>query len=46
MIFDGHVHQLPDIDPTETRKLLIDGLRMLESKKEELPPRKHGTMPL
>ena len=34
------------IDPTETRKMLIDGLTMLESKKEELPPRKHGNMPL
>ena len=34
------------IDPTETRKMLIDGLDMLESKKEELPPRKHGNMPL
>ena len=22
MIFDGHVHQLPDIDPTETREWL------------------------
>jgi len=26
--------------------MLIDGLTMLESKKEELPPRKHGNMPL
>ena len=34
------------IDPTDTRKMLIDGLNMLESKKEELPPRKHGNMPL
>jgi acetyl-CoA carboxylase carboxyltransferase component len=34
------------IDPTETRRMLIDGLRMLDSKKEELPPRKHGNMPL
>ena len=34
------------IDPTDTRKMLIDGFRMLESKKEELPPRKHGNMPL
>jgi pyruvate dehydrogenase E1 component len=22
MIFDGHVHQLPDIDPTETKEWL------------------------
>jgi acetyl-CoA carboxylase carboxyltransferase component len=34
------------IDPTDTRRMLIDGLKMLESKKEELPPRKHGNMPL
>ena len=34
------------IDPTVTRQMLIDGFRMLESKKEELPPRKHGNMPL
>jgi acetyl-CoA carboxylase carboxyltransferase component len=34
------------IDPSFTRQMLIDGLRMLESKKEELPPRKHGNMPL
>ena len=34
------------IDPSFTRQMLIDGFRMLESKKEELPPRKHGNMPL
>ncbi|MCU1351090.1 MAG: pccB [Acidimicrobiales bacterium] len=34
------------IDPADTRKVLIDGLEMLRSKKEELPPRKHGNMPL
>jgi acetyl-CoA carboxylase carboxyltransferase component len=34
------------IDPSETRFKLIAGLRMLESKREELPPRKHGNMPL
>ncbi len=34
------------IDPADTRRLLIDGLKMLDSKKEELPPRKHGNMPL
>jgi acetyl-CoA carboxylase carboxyltransferase component len=34
------------IDPTDTRRMLIDGFTMLESKKEELPPRKHGNMPL
>ncbi len=34
------------IDPGDTRKLLIAGLELLRSKKEELPPRKHGNMPL
>ncbi len=34
------------IDPADTRKVLIDALDMLRSKKEELPPRKHGNMPL
>jgi acetyl-CoA carboxylase carboxyltransferase component len=34
------------IDPAETRLKLIAGLEMLESKKEHLPPRKHGNMPL
>ncbi|NLD77284.1 MAG: acyl-CoA carboxylase subunit beta [Acidimicrobiales bacterium] len=34
------------IDPAQTRHKLIAGFRMLESKKEELPPRKHGNMPL
>ncbi len=34
------------IDPAETRVKLIAGLEMLKSKKEELPPRKHGNMPL
>jgi len=34
------------IDPTETRVKLIAGLQMLRSKREELPRRKHGNMPL
>jgi acetyl-CoA carboxylase carboxyltransferase component len=34
------------IDPADTRIKLIAGLEMLKSKKEELPPRKHGNMPL
>ena len=34
------------IDPAETRIKLIAGLTMLRSKKESLPPRKHGNMPL
>jgi acetyl-CoA carboxylase carboxyltransferase component len=34
------------IDPAETRIKLIQGLDLLRSKKEQLPPRKHGNMPL
>jgi len=34
------------IDPADTRKLLIAGMELLRSKKEELPPRKHGNVPL
>jgi len=34
------------IDPAETRIKLIQGLDLLQSKKEQLPPRKHGNMPL
>ncbi|MCZ7627977.1 MAG: hypothetical protein M5U19_02270 [Microthrixaceae bacterium] len=34
------------IDPAETRTKLIAGLEMLRTKREELPNRKHGNMPL
>ncbi|NNN21084.1 MAG: acyl-CoA carboxylase subunit beta [Acidimicrobiales bacterium] len=34
------------INPAETRIVLIRGLEMLASKREELPKRKHGNMPL
>ncbi|MEL7206943.1 MAG: acyl-CoA carboxylase subunit beta [Actinomycetota bacterium] len=34
------------IDPADTRHKLIEGLRMLRSKREELPKRKHGNVPL
>jgi acetyl-CoA carboxylase carboxyltransferase component len=34
------------IDPAETRSKLIAGLTMLRTKREELPRRKHGNMPL
>jgi acetyl-CoA carboxylase carboxyltransferase component len=34
------------IDPAETRSKLIAGLAMLRSKREELPQRKHGNVPL
>jgi acetyl-CoA carboxylase carboxyltransferase component len=34
------------IDPADTRIKTIAGLRMLLTKREELPRRKHGNMPL
>jgi acetyl-CoA carboxylase carboxyltransferase component len=34
------------IDPADTRGMLINGLAMLRSKREELPKRKHGNIPL
>ena len=34
------------IDPAETRQKLVAGLDMLRTKREELPRRKHGNMPL
>ncbi len=34
------------IDPADTRIKLIAGLEVLRTKKEQLPPRKHGNMPL
>jgi acetyl-CoA carboxylase carboxyltransferase component len=34
------------IDPADTRRKLIAGFDMLRTKKEELPSRKHGNMPL
>jgi len=34
------------IEPAETRAKMIAGLRMLASKREELPTRKHGNVPL
>ena len=34
------------IDPADTRRKVVAGLRMLRTKREELPRRKHGNMPL
>ena len=34
------------IEPSETRRKLVAGLRLLASKREELPRRKHGNVPL
>jgi propionyl-CoA carboxylase beta chain len=34
------------IQPRETRKKLIQALAMLETKREKLPPKKHGNIPL
>jgi acetyl-CoA carboxylase carboxyltransferase component len=34
------------IDPAETRRKIVSGLAMLRTKREDLPRRKHGNMPL
>ncbi len=34
------------IEPSQTRRKIAAGLRMLESKREEIPERKHGNVPL
>jgi len=34
------------VEPRRTRSLLIAGLGMLEAKREERPPKKHGNIPL
>ena len=34
------------IDPADTRSKLVAGLELLRSKREELPKRKHGNVPL
>jgi acetyl-CoA carboxylase carboxyltransferase component len=34
------------IDPRDTRKLLVQSLNMLRTKREQLPARKHGNSPL
>ena len=34
------------VDPADTRRKINAALDMLESKREELPPRKHGNIPL
>jgi propionyl-CoA carboxylase beta chain len=34
------------IQPRDTRKKLIQALAMLETKREKLPPKKHGNIPL
>ena len=34
------------IDPAETRPKIVRALRMLENKRETLPPKKHGSIPL
>ncbi len=34
------------IDPRDTRKYLIEGLQLLENKRDKNPPKKHGNIPL
>jgi acetyl-CoA carboxylase carboxyltransferase component len=34
------------IEPNQTRRKIVAGLRLLRTKREELPQRKHGNVPL
>ena len=34
------------IEPSETRRKIVAGLRVLRTKREDLPQRKHGNVPL
>jgi propionyl-CoA carboxylase beta chain len=34
------------IRPSETRREVVRALRMLRTKRETLPPKKHGNIPL
>ena len=34
------------IDPAETRIKLVEGLRVLRTKRDDVPQRKHGNIPL
>jgi propionyl-CoA carboxylase beta chain len=34
------------IPPSETRSQIVRGLRLLRNKRDALPPKKHGNMPL
>ncbi|HZY92156.1 MAG TPA: carboxyl transferase domain-containing protein, partial [Thermoplasmata archaeon] len=40
----GYIDEV--VDPKETRARLVAGLRILASKREDRPPRKHGNIPL
>jgi acetyl-CoA carboxylase carboxyltransferase component len=40
----GYVDEV--IEPARTRSKLIAGLRLLETKRDSNPPRKHGNIPL
>jgi propionyl-CoA carboxylase beta chain len=34
------------IPPSQTRRYVIQSLRMLRTKRDQLPPKKHGNIPL
>jgi propionyl-CoA carboxylase beta chain len=40
----GYVDEV--IEPRQTRRKLITALRMLENKRDTMPPKKHGNIPL
>jgi len=40
----GYIDEI--IEPSQTRPMLISSLRLLETKRDKNPPRKHGNIPL
>jgi len=40
----GYVDEV--LDPADTRRRLVDAFNSLENKRQELPPKKHGNLPL
>jgi propionyl-CoA carboxylase beta chain len=40
----GYIDEI--IEPSMTRKRIIDSLEMLKNKKDSNPPKKHGNIPL
>ena len=42
----GHDEDLDDFSPSHTRCWVIRALRALRNKRETLPPKKHGNIPL
>jgi hypothetical protein len=44
LVLEGYIDDV--IEPSKTRRKIIRALQMLENKRETLPPKKHGSIPL